>query len=65
MIEDPNNFGIMTTHEEEQHRRSLCNLCEKKTLMNDIETCHMCACPIDYVTTYKFKICPLNKWGIE
>lgn len=64
MIEDPNNFDIQTSTEEKAKRISLCNSCEKLTMMNDIPTCDACACPIEYVINYKFKICPLNKWGI-
>lgn len=23
-----------------------------------------CVCPIEYVITYKFKVCPLVKWNV-
>lgn len=65
MIKDPNNFGILTTQEEKQTRNELCLKCEKHTIVMDVPTCDACACPIEYVTTYKFKICPLEKWSIE
>ena len=63
MIEDPKNFGILTEETEKLSRQSLCNNCEEKNLVNDIDTCNKCACPIEYVITYKFKICPLEKWS--
>lgn len=64
MIEDVNNFGIITTDEEKSVRLNLCDSCEM--MRTDSVTgniCDACACPIDYVITYKFKICPLNKWS--
>lgn len=64
MIEDPKNFGILTDSIEKEKRLFLCNSCEEKVIMNDISTCNKCVCPIDYVITYKFKICPLEKWRI-
>jgi hypothetical protein len=65
MIEDVNNFGILTNEEEKNKRLELCNSCEKNIMIANNPTCDMCACPVDYVITYKFKICPLNKWSIE
>ena len=65
MIEDVNNFDILTTEEEKQHRFNLCNSCEKLTVIAQVPTCNGCACPIEYVVKYKFKMCPLNKWIIE
>ncbi len=65
MIEDVNNFGILTDDIEKNHRLTLCNLCEKKTMVSNTFICDACACPIEYVITYKFKICPLNKWSIS
>ena len=65
MIEDVNNFDILTTDEEKSKRLTLCNSCEKNTVILDVNTCDSCACPIEYVTTYKFKSCPLNKWDIN
>jgi hypothetical protein len=64
MIEDVNNFGILTDDLEKSQRLALCNTCEKKMKNNEVETCDGCACPIEYVITYKFKHCPLNKWNI-
>lgn len=64
MIEDPNNFNILTSEEEKQIRQSLCNSCEKNKNTEFDKICDACACPIEYVVTYKFKICPLNKWEI-
>jgi len=65
MIEDPNNFGILTTDDEKTVRLNLCNSCTMRRIDNIFgDICDACACPIDYVTTYKFKICPLNKWEI-
>lgn len=64
MIDNPENFEVLTSDSEKVNRFALCNSCEKITTMDSISTCDACACPIDYVITYKFKICPLNKWGI-
>jgi len=60
MIADVNNFGIITSDEEKQSRRSLCDACPEKSS----EICQKCACPIAYVVMYRFKICPLDKWGV-
>lgn len=65
MIKDPNNFDILTDDNEKNSRLELCNTCEKNTSTNQGPICDACACPIDYVITYKFKICPLNKWSVE
>jgi hypothetical protein len=64
MIEDVNNFDILTSEEEKQQRTSLCNSCDKNTKVVNVPTCDACACPIEYVVTYKFKICPLKKWNV-
>ena len=64
MIEDPKNFGILTEEIEKLSRLALCNTCEEKVSMAGVDTCNKCACPIDYVITYKFKICPLEKWSV-
>ena len=60
MIADVNNFGILTSDEEKQSRQSLCEACTENTL----EICQKCACPIEYVVMYRFKICPMDKWGV-
>lgn len=65
MIENVENFNILTNNQEKQTRLDLCNSCEKNIEFQDSRLCDACACPIDYVITYKFKICPLDKWGIE
>ena len=64
MIEDVNNFNVLTSDQEKQDRLLLCNSCEKNIEFQDSRLCNACACPIDYVVTYKFKICPLEKWSI-
>jgi hypothetical protein len=64
MIEDPNNFDILTSEEEKQIRQSLCDSCEKNQDTEFGHICESCACPIEYVTMYKFKICPLKKWDV-
>ena len=64
MIEDVNNFGILTTDEEKQFRLSTCNSCEYKNTTDDQPICMKCACPIEYVITYKFKSCPMEIWKI-
>jgi hypothetical protein len=62
MIEDVNNFDILTSEEEKNQRTSLCDSCEKKQLTEFGNICVGCACPIEYVVKYKFKNCPLDKW---
>jgi hypothetical protein len=62
MIEDVNKFGILTSDKEKQDRLYLCNSCEKNIEFQNSRLCQECACPIEYVTTYKFKNCPLKKW---
>lgn len=66
MIEDVNNFNVLTTDEEKKYRLDMCNSCEMKRVdeLNG-NICDSCACPIEYVITYKFKICPLKKWDVE
>lgn len=64
MIEDVNNFGIETSEEEKQSRQSLCDTCEHNQIISSAHTCMKCACPIDYVIKYKFKICPIGRWSI-
>jgi len=66
MIEDPKNFDILTNENEKQVRLNTCNSCEQKEfILQDSFICKACACPIEYVVTYKFKQCPLNKWSID
>lgn len=62
MIKDVNNFNIQTTEEEKQNRLQLCNSCPQKTIIDANEICDKCACPIDYVISQKYKLCPLEKW---
>ena len=64
MIEDVNNFGILTNNEEKQFRLSTCNSCEHNAIINDNPTCMKCACPIEYIITYKFKSCPIGIWKV-
>ncbi len=64
MIEDVSNFDITTTPDEKDKRLALCGSCEENKEVGERQLCMKCACPIDYVVTYKFKICPLNKWDI-
>ena len=63
MIEDPNNFGILTSDKEKQQRITLCASCPEKQIVANAETCMKCACPIDYVITYRFKLCPIGNWS--
>jgi hypothetical protein len=65
MIEDVNNFNVLTSEQEKNKRLNLCNSCSSKTKIQDDEICQECACPITYVTTYKFKMCPLKKWTLD
>lgn len=64
MIEDVNNFGVLTSEDEKKFRSDTCSSCEKLTMIENIPTCDACACPISYVIQYKFKICPLLKWNV-
>jgi hypothetical protein len=64
MIEDVNNFGILTSDEEKAARQQLCDACSLNELVSDNQTCQKCACPITYVVKYRFKICPMDKWAI-
>lgn len=64
MIKDVENFNVITSDQERQARLALCNACEKQTLILGAPSCDQCACPIEYVISYKFKICPLEKWSI-
>ncbi len=64
MIEDVSNFNILTTDIEKNERLALCGSCEQNKEVGGSSLCMKCACPIEYVVTYKFKICPLNKWGV-
>jgi len=64
MIEDVNNFGILTTESEKMFRQNLCTNCTENVINDGHATCKQCACPIDYVIKYKFKICPLDKWDV-
>ena len=65
MIKDVENFNILTDASESNSRLSLCNACPENTSLDSGNICNACACPIEYVITYKFKICPLNKWSID
>ena len=63
MIEDVNNFNVLTNEKEKQKRLDLCNMCTENKDTPHGNICESCACPIDYVIKYKFKICPLEKWN--
>lgn len=65
MINDVENFNVLTSEVERIERSTLCNSCENNINIQDIDTCYKCACPIEYVVTYKFKECPIKKWVIE
>lgn len=64
MIENPDNFDILTSVEEKNLRQSLCDSCDQKQVTEFGDICNKCACPIEYVVTYKFKKCPLDKWEL-
>lgn len=64
MIEDLSKFNILTTESEKQQRLDSCNSCEKNIDLPSGKLCNACACPIEYVIAYKFKICPLEKWTV-
>lgn len=65
MIEDPENFDILTDVIEKNIRQSLCDSCDKKQSTEFGDICICCACPIEYVISFKFKQCPLEKWSIS
>lgn len=62
MIEDVNNFNVLTSDSEKASRSNTCKMCDESKIIADRKLCMKCACPIDYVVTYKFKECPLGKW---
>ena len=62
MIEDIDNFGILTSDEEKKSRTSLCANCPEQQSIDKVATCMKCACPIEYVITYRFKMCPIGNW---
>jgi len=64
MIEDVANFDVLTTDIEKNERSSICNSCDENKNVGESSLCMKCACPIEYVVTYKFKACPLNKWTV-
>lgn len=64
MIKDVENFDVITNDQERQTRLALCNACEKQTIRSGAPICDQCACPIEYVISYRFKICPLEKWNV-
>jgi hypothetical protein len=64
MIEDVNNFNILTSDSEKATRINICKTCDERQIISDSELCMKCACPIEYAVTYKYKECPLGKWEI-
>lgn len=64
MIEDVNNFNILTTDSEKAIRMNTCETCDERKIISDSALCMKCACPIEYVVAYKFKECPMGKWEI-
>ena len=64
MIEDVNNFNVLTSDSEKATRLNICKTCDQNQMIAEGELCMGCACPIDYVISYKFKRCPLGKWEI-
>lgn len=65
MITDINKFNIATDETEMQYRLNLCSQCEQNKENQHSRICFACACPIEYVTTQKYKSCPLGKWVAE
>lgn len=54
--------SIQTTAAEKQKRSALCGACPENK-MNVAPTCNKCACPIEFVINYNFKMCPMGKWS--
>jgi|APFre7841882793_1041355.scaffolds.fasta_scaffold18109_1 hypothetical protein len=65
MIEDVSKFNVLTSELEKQQRMETCNSCENNIELHSGNLCNACACPINYVVAYKFKICPLEKWTVN
>lgn len=53
---------ISTTEEERQRRLSFCDSCENKQNYGQEDICVKCACPITFITQFKFKTCPIGIW---
>lgn len=64
MIEDVNNFNVLTNDIEKQNRKNLYDNCEHNKETQADRICFLCACPIEYVITYQFKECPIQKWTV-
>jgi hypothetical protein len=54
--------NISTTEEEKLRRLTFCNSCENKKKYNQQDICVKCACPIDFITQFEFKTCPIGLW---
>lgn len=64
MITDLEKFNIRTGIDEEQQRVIICTSCPKNSFINNEHICTMCACPISYIITQKYKNCPLGNWKV-
>lgn len=63
MIENVEDFDVLTTQQEKQTRLNTCSECDNNHATEFGRICNACACPINYVITYKFKMCPIGKWS--
>lgn len=54
---------IVCSQDESQQRLSQCQSCENFFIDIDSHTkCRSSSCNISFMTTYKFKHCPMGKW---
>lgn len=58
-ILDPIRFDLKVEPEVREHRKSICESCDKLTI---IKTCTECGCIMPLKTWLKSGVCPLNKW---
>ena len=63
MIKDVEKFNVRTTIDEEQQRVVICSNCPKNIIVNNEYICELCACPMSYIISQKYKECPLGKWS--
>jgi hypothetical protein len=61
MTTDMELRSIQTTDTVKRNRSALCEACPENK-MNVVPTCDKCACPIEYVVNYNFKMCPIGRW---
>lgn len=63
MIKDIEKFNIATNINEQQLRVTICSSCPHNKFINNEHICEMCACPMEYIVSQKYKECPIGKWS--